>query len=687
MRLFSFLLIAATFCLGETNVFDMPEKHVRHLQLLAIMDDAHQRRDFVAMANASRDGLQLGTADELWSYNLACALALQGKADQALAALDQAIEKGFLDADFLKDDPDLASLRDSDAFKQRAALIRERQKKGVPRPSALSVLPPDNAHTAMQTSSNTLWSFQLGIFNTYFAAAPSNSMAEYRGPEAETIRAWQKEGTASGTEQLLYANRDNDSQPLDIARFPGLMRLGYSQEMIDRKLNIGLPNSLFALENSKGLLPVIGHSSMGYQNSPYWRCQPRAICGDPRQIALQSVFLFGNQLFFYPAYGDYLPATGDLFPANAPYFFAVAGANNAEQPFVEAAFAALAALRPETRAKLTRTGLLTPTLHMLFRASQRTVKTREDYLSGIAHPPAFQAANLDTARLVRMAHALTTNDLPPLVVLSVQSETKTVPDRDYFDILRSEQLFDSPLSVARIFRGAARTRTLEIRAQCGRPDAKLHWVVLQGDPAKVRFDPCETNSALMKLTVAYHTPFPTPIGNGKSIMTARVDIGVIAETAAGFSVPSVVSFFFLSNERRVYADDGRILSIDYTRPQGGYMDPLMSYTRNWKDTYRYDAKNNLTGWVRTRGLQEERFTAFGHRVTATDALGRATRAHVVRYLPRRVSDDNASEALPDLAQMDDNIEVVYRYASDSDFVGTPDLSSVTQETAPPASGP
>ena len=683
-RLIFCLLVAVATCFGAANVFDMPSRSLRHMQLLAIMDAAHAQHEYAAMEDSSREGVELGTADELWSYNLACALALRGKPQEALAALDRAIDSGFLDTEHVVLDPDLASLRDSEGFKQRLARMKARREKSVPPSNTIVALPPDNTQTVMQNSSNTLWSFQMGLFQVFVGAYTNRPSADYKGPEAQTIRQWQQERTSAGNQGLLYANRDNNTMPLDITRFPGLLRLGYSQEMIDRELNIGLPNSLFVVENSNMLLPVIGHSSMGYMNSPYWRSQPRAVCGDPRQTALQSALLLGNQLFFYPAYSDYDPGTGDLFPANTPTCFAVAGANSAEQPFVEAAFAALAALRPETRAELSRTGLLMPTLQMLFRASQRTLKNREDYLTGIAHPPVFQAANLDTAKLVQMAHALTTNDLPPIVVLNVRSETQMIPDRDFFDILRSEQLFDSPLAVARIFRGAARTRTLEIRTQCRRTDAKLHWVVLQGDPAKVTFTPCATNSSLMKLTVAYHNPFPTPIGNGKRIMTARVDIGIIAETATGFSVPSFVSFCFLGNEQRTYADDGRIVSIDYTRRQTVYTDPLMSYARNWKDSYLYDAKNNMTGWMRRRGLEEERFTAYGHRVVATDSLGRATRAHVVRYMPRRVSEGETAQSLPDLAQMDDNIEISYRYASDSDFVGVPDLSTIKQGIQPPA---
>ena len=683
IRLLLALLWAATACFGAVSVFDMPGRHLRHLQLLALMDAAHARHDYSAMESTVREGVELGTDDELWHFNLACTLALRGKSQESLTALDQAIDEGFLDTEQLLSDSDLASLRDSEGFKQRLERMKARRQQGIPPPRTVYALPPDASRTVMQTSSNTLWSYQMGLFQVFFAADTNRPSSEYKGPEAQTILQWRKEGSASVNQGMLYANRDNHSMPLVITRFPGLLQLGYSQEMIDRKLNIGLPNSLFILDKSNALLPVIGQSSMGYLNSPYGRSQPRAICGDPRQMALQSALLLGNQLFFYPAYSDYDPVSDDLFPANTPTCFAVAGSTGAEQPFVEAAFAALAALRPETRSELARTGLLMPAIQMLFRASQRTVKSRGDYLSGIAHPPAFQAANLDTAKLVQMAHALTTNDLPPIVVLNVLNETPMIPDRDFFDILRSEQLFDSPLAVARVFRGAARTRTLDIRTQCRRADAKLHWVVLQGDPSKITFTPCATNSSLMKLTVDYHAPFPTPTGNGKSNMTSRVDIGVIAETAAGFSVPSFISFCFLGNEQRTYAPDGRILTIDYTRRQTAYTDPFMSYTRNWKDSYLYDAKNNLTGWLRRRGLEEERFTAFGHRVVSSDPLGRAARAHVVRYLPRHISEGENAESLPDLAQVDDNIEVTYRYASDSDFTGSPDLSTITQEIQPP----
>ena len=667
------------------NVFDMPGLHLRHLQLLALMDASHEQKDFASMEAVSREGLELGAADELWSYNLACAYALQGKTKEALAALDQAIAAGFLDAAHLAQDPDLTSLRGTEAFKTR---ITHLTRLGESHPAATTppvALAPDATHTVMQTASNTLWSFQTGLFHTLVRLPQTNPPAAYQGPEADAINAWLREGTAAGAAGILYVNRDNNTRPLDIARYPGMTRLGYSPEMIERRLNIGLPNTLFALADNSLLAPVIGHSSMGYLNSAYWRSQPRAVCGDPRQLALQSVTLLGNQLFFYPVYGDYDVRTGDLFPANTPYSIAVAGQNNAERPFVEAAAAALAALRPETRAELTRTGLLMPTLSMLFRASQKTLRSPADYLTGIAHPAVFQPRDLDTAKLVQLAHALTTNNVPPLVLFNVRRETQMVPDRDFFDLVRTEQLFDTPLAIARVFRGAAYTRTLELQTYCRRTDARLHWVVLRGDPAKVHFAPCPTNAARMTLTVAYHAPFKVPVGNQQEILSSRVDIGVIAEAEGLFSLPSLISIYFPGNERRVYAADGKIQSIDYTRAQTAYTDPLLSATRHWKDVYQYDAKGNLTGWRRVRGgMADEQFTAFGHLIATRDARGRALKARVIRYLPRQIRTDENADELPDLAQTDDNVEVTYRYASDDDSVGAPDGASVKQDLQPPA---
>jgi tetratricopeptide (TPR) repeat protein len=49
-------------------------------------------------------------------YNLACSYALAGKRDEALAALERAIELGYRDVEFLMQDEDLVSLHDDEEF-------------------------------------------------------------------------------------------------------------------------------------------------------------------------------------------------------------------------------------------------------------------------------------------------------------------------------------------------------------------------------------------------------------------------------------------------------------------------------------------------------------------------------------------------------------------------------------------
>ena len=66
---------------------------------------------------AETEGLEI--PDQIMSsfaYNEACALALKGEADEAKLSLQQAVELGFTDADHIRSDGDLASLRESESF-------------------------------------------------------------------------------------------------------------------------------------------------------------------------------------------------------------------------------------------------------------------------------------------------------------------------------------------------------------------------------------------------------------------------------------------------------------------------------------------------------------------------------------------------------------------------------------------
>jgi tetratricopeptide (TPR) repeat protein len=61
---------------------------------------------------------RIKTKDELTLYNLACAYSLGGKLEQALEALNAAVEAGFNDAEHMEKDPDLDPLRELPRYQE-----------------------------------------------------------------------------------------------------------------------------------------------------------------------------------------------------------------------------------------------------------------------------------------------------------------------------------------------------------------------------------------------------------------------------------------------------------------------------------------------------------------------------------------------------------------------------------------
>ena len=70
--------------------------------------------------------VKLKPEDEIAHYNLACSLALMGKKEEAIQALQRSIEQGYDDFKHMKRDPDLAALRDDPRFK--ALLLSGKQE-------------------------------------------------------------------------------------------------------------------------------------------------------------------------------------------------------------------------------------------------------------------------------------------------------------------------------------------------------------------------------------------------------------------------------------------------------------------------------------------------------------------------------------------------------------------------------
>jgi putative intracellular protease/amidase len=74
--------------------------------------------DLAGAVTAARHASQFASMRSSALYNLACAYALQGKKDDALAAIEQAIHAGYKGKGRLESDSDLAAIREDERFKK-----------------------------------------------------------------------------------------------------------------------------------------------------------------------------------------------------------------------------------------------------------------------------------------------------------------------------------------------------------------------------------------------------------------------------------------------------------------------------------------------------------------------------------------------------------------------------------------
>jgi len=382
---------------------------------------------------------------------------------------------------------------------------------------------------------------------------------------AKLLRKWYKEGTAAGNTGDFYDNRDGGHSRLNTRRFPQLDKVEYTEEQKKRRLHWAVQLRL-----------LFNHVTLGNSSTASgdlcWGSNSRRCLLSPR--AMQALYrqYTRNHLYIYPEHRDHDPGHngrgggyGDLFPANTPYVITCQGSSGADRPFVEAVAYTLAAFRPGVKKDLIDSGLLMPTVQMIFRTCNKNIKAPEDYLTGKAHPTAFEAKNVDPLKMVQMAHAMRRDAIPPMIQLAVVEEDVALPGRDYFDVGERERPFETPAAIARIVRSTKCVRRMVVSAKRSydindRP-LKYHWVVLRGDAGRIKINRLNKEGSAVELLVPYHER--RPIHPGARMESSRVDIGAFVHNGAYYSAPGFICFYSLDNEARTYAADGRILEVSY----------------------------------------------------------------------------------------------------------------------------
>ena len=643
---FGALALTADTATRAPSVYDMPRLWPHHCQLRQELIGAIRRGDIQTMEATCRAALEIMPTDATWRYNLACALAYREKPDLALAELDKAIECGFRDADTIAKDGDLARIAKEPRFAELVAKARDLRGKPVAGQPGHRAAVVSAGGPVTLTETNLVWNFDTGVFEALVEVgeprralpdlAAGFSASKPTSPERPYVAAWLSEGSGAGNTGDLYVNRDDAHSQLAVGDFPNLTVVHYDAPARALGLHLDLPNTLF------GNTPVFGNISRGRLKGAFWRSMARAAFTDPGIAARMDLFYRNNQFWVLPAVNDFgKPEIGDVFPANAPFQLVTLGASWSDQPFLRAALAASASFRRPAKQALIRRRLLAPTLQWLFRRTQKGVRTEEDYLSAAAHPMAFDAKRLDAAELVKRAHDLKMEEIPPMVSLAlINSRLFPIkfpePGRDYPDSV-SEVLFNTASAICMILRAPDGERTFLVRAQTAPeldPGATFAWRVVNGPADAVKI------AAPLGETVNGPENGFAQITIDRRHLTNRIDVACFAKTThTSFGAPSIISFYPIPQEKRTYRPDGQIAAIDYTNPNRVYSDPAIALPRHWTDTYDYTPDGKPLGFTRSyNGEPSASFTVKGERIVERNPDGTPKRLVRVKYTPRGTGD-------------------------------------------------
>jgi hypothetical protein len=466
-----------------------------------------------------------------------------------------------------------------------------------------------------------------------FTPLSSASIAVQGGEIGDLLRKWYSDGTAAGNSGDYYDNRDGGHSLLNLAPYPQLQRIEYTEEQIKSRQNWAMqktivPNVVFG-NSSTSATPRHGGSNA------------RTYYVDPEGLRFLFAQYVRNNLYIYPEHQDHDPGHngvggyGDLYPTNTPYLITSQGSSGSDQVFMRALPYVLAAFRPEVKRKLRETGLLMPVIQMILRSTNKRLSNSNEYLTGKAHPTVFRGDEVDALGMVEKAHGITLSSIPPIALIRVVKEEPPINGVDFFEPALTERLGDTPAVIARIFRGSGYARKLTISAEDSKDvnnrPLKFYWTVLRGNPDRIKFEYRNPSHSVADITIPYQGR--VPITEGSPLESNRVDIGIFVHNGVYYSPPAFLTYYSLDNEARTYRTDGQPLEIAYgvgtsivsIADWRAFFSSLASSAGSWPDTLlRQQFKaEELSALVH---LSDEHQKLYAAVLSAQDLLAKAQAA-------------------------------------------------------------
>ncbi|MBI3831224.1 MAG: hypothetical protein HY291_17025 [Planctomycetes bacterium] len=101
-----------------------------HTEALALLGETYTKRgDYAKGLEADLRLSQISPENEVVQYNLACSYALTGQKEEALAALEKAVDLGYRDLEHMRNDRDLELLRGNPRYASLLERLTIEQKE------------------------------------------------------------------------------------------------------------------------------------------------------------------------------------------------------------------------------------------------------------------------------------------------------------------------------------------------------------------------------------------------------------------------------------------------------------------------------------------------------------------------------------------------------------------------------
>ncbi len=207
--------------------------------------------------------------------------------------------------------------------------------------------------------------------------------------------------------------------------------------------------------------------------------------------------------------------------------------------------------------------------------------------------------------MIEFVQAITLDALPPFATVSFLSDDfNEVAGRDYDDHF-SEASHTTPVSVARVWRGAAQRKSITLIAAgfdlSGLP-LTYRWTVVRGPADAVKITTLDGNQASIEFTWRSGGWIVQPTNRTSTLSTVMLTV----HNGVHYSPPCFINVYHFAGESRSYGANGALLSMsqDLTVPYGQNWLPQPTFVspRTWsKKISVRDGVGKLAGWEAVTG--------------------------------------------------------------------------------------